>query len=112
MADKAIESGRSAARSYTRVEGMPTDFARQVAADNAASAAATEDRLKRLRARDTAVADIIPPEVRQAVADTKTRALEDAAIAKMRYAKGGKVGSASKRADGIAQRGKTRGTMR
>jgi len=26
--------------------------------------------------------------------------------------KGGKVGSASKRADGIAQRGKTRGTMR
>lgn len=26
-------------------------------------------------------------------------------------AKGGKVGSASKRADGIAQRGKTRGTM-
>ena len=28
------------------------------------------------------------------------------------FAKGGKVGSASKRADGIAQRGKTRGMMR
>ena len=28
------------------------------------------------------------------------------------YKKGGKVGSASKRADGIAQRGKTRGLMR
>ena len=27
------------------------------------------------------------------------------------YAKGGSVGSASKRADGIAQRGKTKGTM-
>ena len=27
------------------------------------------------------------------------------------YAKGGSVSSASKRADGIAQRGKTRGTM-
>jgi hypothetical protein len=29
-----------------------------------------------------------------------------------KYAKGGKVGSASKRADGIAMRGKTRGMMR
>ena len=29
-----------------------------------------------------------------------------------KYAKGGSVGSASKRADGIAQRGKTRGMMR
>jgi hypothetical protein len=29
----------------------------------------------------------------------------------VKYAKGGKVGSASKRADGIAQRGKTRGRM-
>lgn len=29
-----------------------------------------------------------------------------------KYAKGGTVGSASKRADGCAQRGKTRGTMR
>lgn len=28
-----------------------------------------------------------------------------------KYAKGGSVGSASKRADGIAQRGKTRGKM-
>ena len=28
-----------------------------------------------------------------------------------KYAKGGSVGSASKRADGIAQRGKTRGRM-
>jgi hypothetical protein len=29
-----------------------------------------------------------------------------------KYAKGGSVSSASKRADGCAQRGKTRGTMR
>jgi hypothetical protein len=29
-----------------------------------------------------------------------------------KYAKGGSVGSASKRADGCAQRGKTRGKMR
>lgn len=33
----------------------------------------------------------------------------DLAAASLGYAKGGKVGSASKRADGIAQRGKTRG---
>lgn len=32
-------------------------------------------------------------------------------IKDMGFSKGGSVGSASKRADGIAQRGKTRGTM-
>lgn len=32
-------------------------------------------------------------------------------ISGMGYAKGGKVGSASKRADGIASKGKTKGTM-
>lgn len=32
-------------------------------------------------------------------------------ISDMGYAKGGKVGSASKRADGIASKGKTKGTM-
>jgi len=36
---------------------------------------------------------------------------EAAEAASMNYAKGGKVGSASKRADGIAQRGKTKGKM-
>jgi hypothetical protein len=35
----------------------------------------------------------------------------DAVRGQRGYAKGGSVGSASKRADGIAQRGKTRGTM-
>lgn len=36
---------------------------------------------------------------------------EAAEAGSMNYAKGGKVGSASKRADGIAQRGKTKGKM-
>lgn len=40
------------------------------------------------------------------------RELSDSAFRGERYKKGGMVGSASKRADGIAQRGKTRGRMR
>jgi hypothetical protein len=39
------------------------------------------------------------------------RAYDKAMPSPERYAKGGKVGSASKRADGVAQRGKTRGKM-
>jgi hypothetical protein len=39
------------------------------------------------------------------------RAREGAAYNEAGYAKGGKVGSASKRADGCAMRGKTRGKM-
>ena len=49
----------------------------------------------------------------QAMEQAEQRKL-DAAYERSRttpYAKGGKVGSASKRADGVAQRGKTRGTM-
>jgi hypothetical protein len=62
----------------------------------------------------TTLADIITPEERsrrardiQDVKDEKDRQ----AIKDMGYANGGKVGSASKRADGCAQRGKTRGMM-
>ena len=50
--------------------------------------------------------------------EDKKRMLQDAqdekdrqAIKGMGYAKGGSVGSASKRADGCAQRGKTKGKM-
>lgn len=52
---------------------------------------------------------------RPAWADQAAQEAKDAEARKkitgMGYAKGGKVGSASLRADGIAQRGKTRGTM-
>lgn len=40
-----------------------------------------------------------------------TKAYDRAMPSPERYAKGGKVGSASRRADGIAVRGKTRGKM-
>ena len=53
-------------------------------------------------------------DARQEQADRKMQEATDKAYESSRttpYAKGGKVGSASKRADGIAQKGKTRGTM-
>lgn len=46
--------------------------------------------------------------------ETRTQEANERAYERSRttpYAKGGKVGSASKRADGIATKGKTRGTM-
>jgi len=46
-------------------------------------------------------------ESKQEVADARARKK----ISDMGYAKGGKVGSASRRADGIATKGKTKGTM-
>jgi hypothetical protein len=42
---------------------------------------------------------------------TDTRSVNQRLRAAFGFSKGGSVGSASKRADGIAQRGKTRGTM-
>lgn len=53
-------------------------------------------------------------EAKQAAKDAEDQPKLDRAYEKSRttdYAKGGKVSSASARADGIAQRGKTRGTM-
>lgn len=43
---------------------------------------------------------------------TRQRQKQEAENKMQRYKNGGKVGSASKRADGCAQRGKTRGKMR
>lgn len=78
--------------------------------------AAMEKAMKAYKPRrpKTTLADVITPEER----DRRARDLQDVkdekdrqAIKDMGYAKGGKVGSASKRADGCAQRGKTRGMM-
>lgn len=67
--------------------------------------------------------DVVTPETRAKraamLAGAKDAAMQEAAGAAYdkampspeRYAKGGSVGSASKRADGCAQRGKTRGTL-
>ena len=68
----------------------------------------------RPRRPKTTLADMITPEER----DRRSRDMQDVkdekdrrAIMGMGYASGGKVGSASKRADGCAQRGKTKGTL-
>ena len=48
--------------------------------------------------------------IQESIQDAKDAAARKK-ISGMGYAKGGKVGSASKRADGIASKGKTKGTM-
>jgi hypothetical protein len=58
--------------------------------------------------------DVIYPETRAKMEEAKTDVEDEktrAKIKSMGYAKGGKVSSASKRADGIATKGKTKGTM-
>lgn len=79
----------------------------------------TADMAKSMRAYKprrpgTTLEDVITPEER----DRRAREMQDIkderarqAIKGMGYANGGKVSSASKRADGCAQRGKTRGMM-
>ena len=77
---------------------------------------------KRYKARrpEVTIDDVITPEIRakrkaimEAAADEAAGPAADMAYEKSRttMAKGGKVGSASKRADGIAKSGKTRGKM-
>ena len=69
-----------------------------------------------LRGKKPENPDDIPPRNLQDALDEIKRKKEEAApttkteMGKI-FKKGGKVGSASKRADGIAQRGKTRGRM-
>jgi hypothetical protein len=77
---------------------------------------------KRYKARrpEVTIDDVVTPEIRakrkammEAAADEAAGPAADMAYEKSRttMAKGGKVGSASKRADGIASKGKTRGKM-
>jgi hypothetical protein len=77
---------------------------------------------KRYKARrpEVTIDDVITPEIRakrkammEAIADEASGPAADMAYEKSRtsMAKGGKVGSASKRADGCATKGKTKGTM-
>ena len=67
--------------------------------------------------------DVVTPEIRErrkamvqgakdeSAQDAAGKAYDKAMPSPERFAKGGSVGSASKRADGCAQRGKTRGKM-
>ena len=84
--------------------------------DNAAAIADAERRAKMYREEDIMTPR---PDVERRAIDEARRAAErtqmqeafDAArqLGPRKYAKGGSVSSASKRADGIAKRGKTRG---
>lgn len=67
--------------------------------------------------------DVVTPEIRErrkamaqeakdeSAQDAATKAYDKAMPSPERFAKGGSVGSASKRADGCAKRGHTRGKM-
>jgi len=89
----------------------------------AASTNAAGMRRYKPRRPEMTLDDVVTPDVRakraEMLAGAKDAAMQEAAGAAYdrampspeRYAKGGSVGSASKRADGIAQRGKTKGRM-
>ena len=55
--------------------------------------------------------DFMPPDIKDKLQDMKNKKAAEKYEATKTYKKGGSVGSASKRADGCAQRGKTRGKM-
>lgn len=75
------------------------------------------------RRPDVTLDDVVTPEIRakraamvEEARDVARQGGDEAAYSKAmpspeRYAKGGSVGSASKRADGCATKGKTKGTM-
>lgn len=86
--------------------------------DNAAAAADAERRAKMYREEDTMTPR--PDVERKAIDDARREAermkMQEAfeaarQLGPRKYAKGGSVGSASARADGCAQRGKTKGRM-
>ena len=85
IADKKLQEAST--REYDRASGLPAIATRAVPAAPKRSAAVEE--------------------AIQEMQDEKARKK----ISGMGFAKGGKVGSASKRADGIASKGKTRGRI-
>lgn len=100
---KAIETGKSSSRSYTRFEGVSPE----------------DQRIREMRARDAAAEEQMG---RKALTDLQQQRMDQSRAAKEAEAyegakqpyrpsfkKGGGVGSASKRADGVAKRGKTKG---
>ena len=76
----------------------------------------TPEAAKQYKPRRTpeSLDEVIYPETRAKMEEAKMDAEDAKARAKIKamgYAGGGKVSSASKRADGIATKGKTKGTM-
>ena len=76
----------------------------------------TPEAAKKYKPRRTpgSLDEVIYPETRAKMAEAKMDIEDEKARAKIKsmgYASGGKVSSASKRADGCATKGKTKGTM-
>lgn len=86
IADKKLQE--ASGRAYDRASSLP------MAAEKSAPAATS----KRPPAIEEAIQEMQDAKMRKKISD-------------MGYAKGGKISSASKRADGIATKGKTKGRM-
>ena len=76
----------------------------------------TPEAAKQYKPRRTpgSLDDVIYPETRAKMEEAKRDVDDEKARSKIKsmgYASGGKVGSASKRADGCCTKGKTKGTM-
>ena len=97
-----------------RGESMPVSVTRQMADRAAAETASARASSEARAAKAREAASELAREVRGRAMEPKAKRLSMTGVnpnTMLPYAKGGSVGSASKRADGIAQRGKTRGTM-
>jgi hypothetical protein len=76
----------------------------------------TPESAKQYKPRRTpgSLDEVVYPETRAKMEEAKKDVEDEKARSKIKamgYASGGKVGSASKRADGCATKGKTKGTM-
>ncbi len=101
-----MKGGQAGQRPTQRMTNAPLDKLkadRKVAAFNAERKAAAEERKKTARSTTSAIPyDSVNPNQYK---------MEKDPYDKSNYKSGGSVGSASKRADGCAQRGKTKGRM-
>lgn len=119
LADKArsgIASARAADKAAADRAEAAASAARQAAAEKAKMAAsAARRRSAQERMEGEGGIAIIPKRGAEARSSrsSQERSAEEARMQSEggRYAKGGKVGGASRRADGIAQRGKTKGRI-
>jgi hypothetical protein len=105
-ASEVMKGGQAGQRPTQRMTNAPLDKLkadRKVAAFNAERKAAAEERKKTARSTTSAIPyDSVNPNQYK---------MEKDPYDKSNYKSGGSVGSASKRADGCAQRGKTKGRM-
>lgn len=115
MADRKMQDATEKAytKSLTKTEEAPKLFGGKTGIESAAMEKAFKDDYKKFGSVNQPEDDQRQQGSIQAASRAARNEIkrETKGMAPKAYAKGGSVGSASKRADGIAQRGKTRGKM-